>query len=394
VRELGKTLNEAKGEPARGIVESRYNMSEINHMDGITMPSDRAGVTSVANRVPLGVVAAISPWNFPFMTPVRKIIPALAAGNTVVFKPASETPHSAVLLMELFEEAGFPPGVVNLIIGSGGTIGDVISGHPLVRGVTFTGSTDVGLRINALCAKNFAKTQLEMGGKNPGIVAECKNLTLAANTIADAAMQLAGQRCTSVSRAIVLEDQAEEFEELAVKRLQSYKIGSGLDPDVMYGPVINAAAGEKILGYIQGAVKEGATVRCGGSRMTGGEYDKGFFIEPTLVTHVTPKMRIAIDEVFGPVLAVIRVKTFEEAMEVANDTKYGLSSCLFSDNDRYKFTYMQNIESGMAHINHGTVTDGCMPFAGVKGSGIGAPSKGSTGKDFFTQWKMVYVKYM
>ena len=208
VREVGKTLKDAQTEPARGIVESHYSMGEIDHTEGITMPSDRANVTSAANRVPMGVVSAINPWNFPFMTPIRKIIPALAAGNTVVFKPASDTPLSAVLLMDLFEEAGLPSGVVNMVIGGGRAIGDVLSGHPMVQGVTFTGSTTVVERISMMAAKNFTKLQLEMGGKNPAIVAGCDNIEVAACEIADNAMQLAGQRCTAISRVIVLEDQA------------------------------------------------------------------------------------------------------------------------------------------------------------------------------------------
>jgi aldehyde dehydrogenase (NAD+) len=394
VREVGKTLKEARAEPSRSIVESYYNMGEIDHMEGLTLPSDRTGVTSVANRVPLGVVSAINPWNFPFMTPVRKIIPALAAGNTVVFKPSSDTPLSGVLLMELFEEAGLPAGVVNMVIGGGKEIGDVLSGHPLVQGVTFTGSTAVGQRIASMAANNFIKLQLEMGGKNPAIVADCHDLAAAAVTIADGAMQLAGQRCTAISRVIVLEEQAEELETLLEKRLTGYKIGSSATKGAMYGPMINASAGEKAMKYIQKGIDEGAELRCGGHRLSGGEYDKGFYIEPTLFTHVKPEMTIAIDEIFGPVLSVLRVRDFEEAMRVANDTEYGLSSCLFSENNAYRWIYMRDMESGHCHINHGTVTDSCMPFAGVKHSGMGAPSKGSTNRDFFTKWKMVYVKYI
>ena len=393
VREAGKTYKDAKSEPARAIVESRYNLGEASRLEGITMPSDRVGVTSTANRVPLGVVSAINPWNFPFMTPVRKIIPALACGNTIVFKPASDTPLSGIMLTELFDAAGFPPGVINMVIGSGSDIGDTISSHTLVRGVTFTGSTAVGTRINTLAAENFAKVQLEMGGKNPAIVAGCKDLKKAAYTLADAAMGLSGQRCTSISRVVIMEDEADEFENYVVERISTYVIGGGMRDDAFYGPVITEAAGEKIMNYIEGARKEGATVKYGGKRLTGGEYDGGFFIEPTLLTQVKPTMTVAIDEVFGPVLCVIRVKSIEEAIKVANDTKYGLSSCLFSDVDANKFAYIRDIQSGMAHINHGTVTDGCMPFAGVKASGLGSPSKGSTGKDFFTQYKMVYVQY-
>ena len=394
VREVGKSIKEARAEPGRGVVESAYNMGETDHMEGITLPSERPGVTSVANRVPLGVVSAINPWNFPVMTPIRKIIPALAAGNTVLFKPASDTPLSGVLLMELFDEAQLPPGVVNMVIGKGSDIGDVFSGHPLVAGVTFTGSTEVGERIATMAAKNFTKLQMEMGGKNPAIVADSKKLKEASIAIADGAMQLAGQRCTSLSRVIVLEDQADELENLLVERIKTYKIGPGTEEGTMYGPMVNANAGEKVMKYIQSGIDQGATLRLGGKRLTGEKFDKGFFIEPTLFTNVTPDMTIAIDEIFGPVLVVIRVKDFAEAIRVANNTEYGLSSCIFTDNDEYRWIYMRDIEAGNNHINHGTITDACMPFAGVKRSGMGSPSKGSTNRDYFTKWKMVYVKYM
>jgi len=270
-----------------------------------------------------------------------------------------------------------------------------ISGNPLVRGITFTGSTDVGRRINRNAAANFTKVQLEMGGKNPSIVADYKNLDKAADELASAAYALAGQRCTSISRVIVLNNQADEFENLlAEKTTGNFTVGNGMNPDVNIGPIMNDKAGKDIMSYIQGAKDEGATIRAGGNQLTGGIYDKGFYIEPTLITNVTPKMKVAIDEIFGPVLAVIRVNTFDEALEVANDTKYGLSASVFTDNLRYIYRFAQEIESGMAHINHGTVTDGTMPFGGVKGSGLGQFSKGKTNKDFFTQLKVVYTKYL
>lgn len=393
-REQGKTLKEAIGEPSRAVIECRYILGEGQRMEGITMPSDRSGVVSVANRVPLGVVAAITPWNFPFLTPLRKILPALVAGNTVLFKPALETPHCAVMIMELFDEAGLPPGVVNLVIGKGSAIGDVITSHPAVRGITFTGSTDVGRRINQTAAVNFVKVQLEMGGKNPSVIAGYKNLDSAATQLANAAFALAGQRCTSISRIIVLDDEADEFEQLLIERTKTgYTVGDGMDPKVNIGPVMNDKAGNDIMGYIQSAIDEGATIAAGGHRLTGGIYDKGFYIEPTLITNVTPNMKVAIDEIFGPVLVVLRAKTFEEALEIANDTKYGLASSLFTDDLSRIYTFIQEIESGMVHINHGTVTDGTMPFGGVKGSGLGQFSKGKTNKDFFTQLKVVYTKY-
>ncbi|MDD5727879.1 MAG: aldehyde dehydrogenase family protein [Victivallales bacterium] len=392
-REEGKTLKEACGEPSRCIVECTYMLGEGQRMEGITMPSDRPGVVSIAQRVPLGVVAAINPWNFPFLTPLRKTIPALVAGNTVVFKPAFDTPMCGVLIAELFDKAGFPPGVVNMVIGKGSVIGDALSGNPLVRGITFTGSTQVGRRINRAAAENFTEVQLEMGGKNPAVVADFKNLEYAGSQIASAAFSVTGQRCTSISRVIVLRKHAEELEAVIAEKMKGYVLGNGMDSKVNMGPLINQAAGENVMNYIQSARDEGATIKVGGKRLTGGDYDKGFFIEPTLITDVTPKMKVAVDEIFGPVLVSIKVDSFEEAMAVANDTQYGLAAAVFTDNLEYIYAFQNNIQTGMIHINHGTATDGTMPFGGVKGSGLGCFSKGKTNKDFFTNLKVIYTKY-
>jgi aldehyde dehydrogenase (NAD+) len=393
-REQGKTYKEALGEPSRGVVECRYILGEGQRLEGITMPSDRKGVVSVANRVPLGVVAAITPWNFPFLTPLRKIMPALVCGNTVIFKPASDTPHCGVMIMELFDQAGMPSGVVNMVIGKGSEAGDAISSHPLVRGITFTGSTAVGCQINELAAKNFTKCQLEMGGKNPAVVVNFKNLASAANQLSAGGFSLAGQRCTVLSRVIVLKDQADELENLIAEHMKSFIMGDGMDPKVSIGPVMNKKVGEDILAYIQSARDEGAIIKTGGNRLSGGIYDKGFWIEPTLITNVKPSMKVAIEEIFGPVLVVLRVETFEEALAIANDTKYGLAASIFTDDLDKIYTFQQEIETGMVHINHSTVTDGTMPFGGVKYSGIGQFSKGKTNKDFFTQLKVVYTKYL
>ena len=392
-REQGKTLKEALGEPSRGVIESAFMLGEGQRLEGITMPSDRESVTSVASRTPIGVVVAISPWNFPFLTPIRKILPALVSGNTVVFKPAFDTPICGIKLMELFDEAGFPSGVVNMVIGRGSVMGDALSSHPLVRGITFTGSTDVGRRINGKASEHFAKVQLEMGGKNPGIIADFANLEYAASQLSSAAFALAGQRCTAISRVIVLRKHAEELEDLIVKKMKAHVLGNGMDPKVTIGPVVNEKAGRDIMTYIQSARDEGATIKQGGSQLEGGIYDKGFYIEPTLITDVTPGMRVAKEEIFGPVLVSIKVDTFEEAMAVANDSQYGLAASLFSDNLEYIYTFLEDIESGMAHVNHGTVTDAYMPFGGIKNSGIGQFSKGTTNKDFFSQLKVKYVKW-
>ncbi|MEA2069532.1 MAG: aldehyde dehydrogenase family protein [Verrucomicrobiota bacterium] len=392
-QEQGKTLKEAMGEPVRSLAECDYVLGEGHRMEGITMPSDRKAVTSVAVRVPLGVVAAITPWNFPFLTPLRKVIPALVAGNTVVLKPAFDTPRCGILIAELLHEAGFPAGVVNTVIGKGSVMGDALSGHPLVRGITFTGSTSIGRRINEIASRSFTKVQLEMGGKNPAIVADYKDLDYAASQITSAAFSVTGQRCTSISRIIVLREHAEELEALIADKMKSYVVGNGMDSKVTMGPVVNRPAGEGIMSHIQSARDEGATIKAGGNQFTGGDYDKGFYIEPTFITDVTPSMKVAIDEIFGPVLVSIKVDSFEEAIAVANDSEYGLAASIFTDNLEYIYAFQNEVDTGMAHINHGTVTDGYMPFGGVKGSGLGQFSKGKTNKDFFTALKVIYTKY-
>lgn len=391
--EQGKILKDALGEPTRSITEIGFCAGEAIRMEGITMPSNRHGVTSAALRVPLGVIAAISPWNFPFLTPIRKIIPALAGGNTIVAKPAFDTPLSSVILFELFDAAGFPPGVVNLIMGKGGEIGDALSSNPLVRGITFTGSTFVGESINLHAAKNFAKLQLEMGGKNPAIVAEYKNLDQAGKQLASNAFALAGQRCTAISRVVVLENEADELTATISKYMKQNVLGDGFDPKVTIGPIQTRRAGEKILDYINQAVDQGATLHTGGHALSGGIYDKGMWIEPTLLTDVTPEMTVAKEEVFGPVLVIIKVKSFEEAIRVANNTEYGLSAAIFSDNLSYIHQFLENVQAGNMHVNHGTVTDDTMPFGGVKRSGLGAFSKGHTNVDFFTNFKVQYIQW-
>lgn len=391
-REEGKTLAEALGEPDRSVEECRFFMGEGRRLEGITLPSERPGVVSVAARVPIGVVAAITPWNFPFLTPLRKIVPAIAMGNTVVFKPSNYTPHSAVLIMELLERAGLPPGVVNMVIGQGSEMGDTISSHPLVNGISFTGSTVVGRRINQAAAAHFARVQLEMGGKNPCIVAGYKNLESAASQIVQAAFAVSGQRCTAISRVIVLSDQAKELESRIIERMKSIVLGDGMDPKVSMGPVINTKAGESIMEQLEEAKDSGARIIAGGRRRRGGGFETGFFIEPTLVTQVQPEMRIAREEVFGPVLAMIEVERFEEAIRVANDTNYGLAASLFTDDLEKIYLFQKDMESGMTHVNHGTVTDSYMPFGGVKESGLGPYSKGSTNRDFFTTLKVNYTK--
>lgn len=392
-REQGKTLGESVGEVSRGVKECRYVIGEATRLEGMSLPSERPNVTNTVVRIPIGVVAAITPWNFPILTPLRKIVPALVAGCTVVFKPAYDTPLCGIELVKLFEEVGLPKGVLNLVIGSGSAIGDTLSGHPDVAGISFTGSTPVGRRINEKSASHFAKVQLEMGGKNPALVAEYSNLEFAATQICNAAFANAGQRCTAVSRVVVVESQAAALEKILAEKVHAYKVGYGMDKDTQIGPVVSEKAGKEIMDYIEAAKTEGATIATGGKRLTGGVYDKGFYIETTLITNVTPKMTVAVDEIFGPVLVVIRVKDFAEGLKVTNDTRYGLAACIFTDNHANIFDFMQHAEAGMVHINHGSVSESFMPFGGVKASGLGNFGIGATNKDFFTTWKVIYTQY-
>ncbi len=392
-REVGKTIKESLAEPARAASEVEFFVGEAERMEGITMPSDRPGVMSVACREPVGVVAAIGPWNMPFLTAIRKFIPALAFGNTVVFKPASDTPVNGIMAAQLMEEAGFPRGVFNMVLGRGSDMGDFLSSNPGIRAITYTGSVPVGRRINELAAPHFTRVQLEMGGKNPAVVAEAGDLDKVARELVPSVFGLSGQRCTAPSRIIVLGDEEEALVASLMKYMSQLVVGNGMTPGVTMGPIQSEKAGEKILAYIQSGLDEGAALKMGGHRMHGEVYDKGMFIEPTLFTGVTRSMRIAREEIFGPVLCVLRAKDFDEAMDIANDVEYGLSSMIFSDNLKYIHQFMENIQSGMVHVNHGSVTDAYMPFGGIKNSGLGQFSKGRTNRDFFTNFKVKYIKW-
>lgn len=392
-REQGKPLAESIGESSRAVKECRYIVGESTRLYGISLPSERPNVSNTIVREPIGVIAAITPWNFPFLTPIRKAIPALIAGCTVVLKPANITPHCAVRLAMLFEKAEIPKGVFNLVMGKGSVLGEALSNNPLVKGITFTGSTGVGRQINLSAAQHFTKVQLEMGGKNPALVADFNDLNFAADQIISAAFANAGQRCTAISRVIVKKDQADALEKLIVEKAGQMTVGPGMEPTSKIGPVVDDAAGDDIMGYIERSKTEGATVALGGNRLTGGVYDNGYYIEPTVITNVSPDMEIAKQEVFGPVLAIIRVDDFAQGLAVVNDTPYGLASAVFTDIQANICDFMNTSQSGMVHINHGTVSESFMPFGGVKASGLGAFSIGTTNKDFFTNYKVIYHQY-
>lgn len=393
-REEGKTLSESRGELQRSINIAEFIAGEARRMNGETIHSELPFNFAYTMKQPLGVVACVTPWNFPVAIPVWKITPALVAGNTVVFKPASITPATAVRLVELFEEAGIPKGVLNLVLGSGSEAGEEIINHPAVRGVSFTGSNPVGIRLYENCSRRGAKVQCEMGGKNPVLVMEDADLELAADSTAQGAFGSTGQRCSATSRAIVVNEVADDFVNRIVDRARKIRIGNGADPSTDMGPSVDEGQFKTVLNYIEAGREDGAELRFGGQRLDGNGLDKGYFVQPTVFDHVAPDMRIAREEIFGPVLSVLRVKDFDEAMTIANDSEFGLSSAIFTNDANRIFRFVDEIETGVTHINSPTTGgEAQIPFGGIKGTGIGDREQGSTSLDFYTELKVVYVDY-
>ena len=391
-REEGKTLAESRGELTRAINVVDFCAGETRRMNGETIQSELPANFAYTIKEPHGVVAIITPWNFPVAIPVWKIAPALAAGNTVVFKPATITPATAVRLVEIFSEAGVPSGVLNLILGSGSEAGDEIVSHPAVKAISFTGSTGIGLKLYEQAARRGAKVQCEMGGKNPVVVLEDADMTLAVESTAQGAFGSTGQRCTATSRAVVVESVADEFVQRISERAKALRLGDGSDPQTEVGPIVDASQFKSVLSYMDVAREDGAELVCGGGPAEG--MSKGFFVQPTVFDRVTPEMRIAREEVFGPVLSVLRVKDFDEALQVANDSEYGLSSSIFANDAGAVFRFVDEIETGMTHINSPTTGgEAHVPFGGIKSTGVGAFEQGSTALDFYTELKVVYVDY-
>ncbi|WP_261131601.1 aldehyde dehydrogenase [Bacillus sp. Marseille-Q3570] len=391
--EQGKALGESKGEVFRAAKETRFSAGEAFRAEGKTLPAERQNVWNSTVRKPVGVIAAIGPWNFPVVTPVRKIVPALAYGCTVVFKPASVTPWTTVRLMELFAEAGVPEGVVNLVVGSGSKVGDPLVKHPLVKGVSFTGSTKLGIRINEIAARNLTKTQLELGGKNPAVVLDYENVEEVAKQITGAAFACTGQRCTAISRVIVVEEKKAELTEALLKEMKKIKIGPAWEDEVTMGPLVNREQLNTVQKYLEIGKQEGARLLYGGDILTEAKYQKGSYMVPALFDQVTPEMRIAKEEIFGPVLSILTVETQEKAFEVANNVEFGLAASIFTKDVSAAYKFADVVESGMVHVNHGTASAAHLPFGGTKQSGSGAFSIGSSNIDFFTELKAVYFQY-
>ena len=393
-REMGKILKETRGDIQEGIDTAFYVGSEGRRLFGETTPSELPDKFAMSVRVPIGVCGLITPWNFPMAIPTWKLFPALLCGNTVVLKPAEDTPHTAVKLFEILEEAGVPPGVVNLIHGSGEGAGAALVRHRDVQLVSFTGSSAVGREIAALCGQNLKRVSLEMGGKNAQIVMEDADLKLALDGALWGAFGTTGQRCTATSRLILHQEIKKELTEMLIGQVEKIKIGDGLDETVEMGPLINEAARQKVHDYVQIGKKEGARLLTGGTIYEEGNWIHGHFYRPTVFDRVTPTMRIAQEEIFGPVLSIIEVKSFEEAIEVLNGTPYGLSSSIYTRDVGRTFRALRDIEAGITYINGPTIgAEVHLPFGGVKETGNGHREAGTTVYDIFSEWKSVYIDY-
>ena len=392
-REMGKPTFETEGDVQEAIDTAFYAATETRRLFGYTAPSEMPNKMNMSFRVPVGVCGIITAWNFPVAVPSWKILPALAAGNTVVYKPSKDAPHSGVIFAEILEEAGFPKGVFNLVLGTG-RMGNMIVEHPDVNLIGFTGSTDVGFKIGEICGRTNKICSLEMGGKNAQIVMDDANMDLAVEGALWGAFGTTGQRCTATSRVIVQEGVYDEFLSRMKERAQNLRLGDGLLPDTEVGPVIHNKSFENCINYVKIAKADGARLVCGGEPAIDGKLAKGFFFKPTIFADVTPDMRVFQEEIFGPILAVAKTKNLEEAIEMQNNCDFGLSSSIYTKNVNDAFTAIRDIEAGITYINAPTIgAEAHMPFGGVKGTGNGHREGGWTVFDIFTEWKTVYVDY-
>ncbi|MFQ6115339.1 MAG: aldehyde dehydrogenase family protein, partial [bacterium] len=393
-REMGKVLEETRGDVQEGIDTAYYAASEGRRLFSHTVPSELPNKFNMSIRLPVGVAGIITPWNFPMAIPTWKIFPALVCGNSLVFKPASDTPLTATTLVEILVEAGVPPKVVNLVHGAGTQVGIPMVNHPDVNLISFTGSTAVGKTISRAASDTLKRVSLELGGKNAQIVMDDADLDLALEGVLWGAFGTTGQRCTATSRLILQEKIYERFMDMLLTQTQQLKLGDGLKPETDVGPLINKGQQQTVQEYVNIGQEEGAKLVTGGEIYSEGECKNGWFYQPTIFTEVTPDMRIAKEEIFGPVLSVIRVKTFEEAIHVLNDTKYGLSSSVYTNDVNRAFQAIRDIEAGITYINGPTIgAEAHMPFGGVKETGNGHREGGWEVYDFYTETKTVFVDY-
>ena len=392
--EEGKPLSDAQGEVKRSLNIMEYAAGEGRRMFGYTTPSELPDTVAYTTRRPLGVVAIITPWNFPLAIPAWKIAPALICGNTIVFKPASATPWSAIKLMEVFEEAGLPAGVLNVVTGPGGSVGNALVESPLVKGISFTGSTEIGTGIYSHGASLLKKVQCEMGGKNAVILLADADIDKALGGIIQGAFGSTGQRCTATSRVIVEEAIYDEFMDQLIDRTSKLKIGDGLDPEVDVSPLASKAQFDTVMEYIGIGTEEGAELVQGGHAVTGGIFDQGYYVEPTIFADVQTDMRIAQEEIFGPVLTVLKAEDLEDAIQIANSVKFGLSSSVYTKDLTQAFEYINTVESGMVHVNAPTLGGEVhLPFGGLGASGVGHREQGIEAMNFFTEVITVYIDH-
>ena len=393
-REMGKVLIETRGDVQEGIDTAYYAASEGRRLFGKTVPSELPNKFNMAIRVPIGVAGIVTPWNFPMAIPTWKIFPALLCGNTVVFKPASDTPATATMLTEVLMEAGVPEGVVNIVHGGGSDVGMAIVDHPDVDLVSFTGSTAVGKKISEVASKTLKRVSLELGGKNAQLVMDDADLALALDGVLWGAFGTTGQRCTATSRLLLHENVYDKFMSMLIDRTKKLRLGDGLLPSTDVGPCVNENQRKTVHSYVEIGLKEGAKLQAGGAIASGDGLSNGWFYQPTIFDSVSPDMRIAKEEIFGPVLSVIKIKSIEEGVNVLNNTIYGLSSSVYTQNVNNAFKAIRDIRAGITYINAPTIgAEAHMPFGGVKQTGNGHREGGWTVYDFFSEWKTVYVDY-
>ena len=393
-REMGKVLDETRGDVQEAIDMTYYMAGEGRRQFGKTTPSELHNKFAMCVRMPIGVCGLITPWNFPMAIPSWKLMPALILGNTAVMKPATDTPLSTYNLLQVLSEAGVPRGVVNLVTGSGGSVGSPLMKHAGVGLVSFTGSTYVGIKVSEACAPNLRPCHLELGGKNIMLVMDDANLDLAVDGCIWGGFGTTGQRCTATSRVGVHKKVYREFVEKYTARAKALRVGDGLDPATQMGPCVNKAQLETVMEYVEIGQNEGAKLAAGGHRLDQGKHAKGWFHEPTVFVDVDAKMRIAQEEIFGPVVSVIPVDSFEHGIEVANGVRYGLSSSIYTKNVNHAFQAMQELHTGIVYINAPTIgAETHLPFGGTKQTGNGHRESGDAALDFYSQWKTIYVDY-
>jgi aldehyde dehydrogenase (NAD+) len=391
--EQGKTLSESRKEVDVSIRMLEFFAGEAGRLIGEFDEADKSDLVTYYTREPLGVVLVLTPWNYPLSIPVWKIAPALMAGNTVIFKPASYTPIIGLRLVEILHKAGLPRGVVNCVTGSGAEAGELLIKDERIKAITFTGSTEVGLRIASIASPRLTRIQLEMGGKNACIVLDDADLNMFMEGFLSATFGVAGQKCTATSRLIITKNVKDKVMGRILELVKKIKVGNGLREDVDVGPVVSESQMESILHYIELGKAQGAKLIIGGSRLTGEEYNRGFFIQPTIFDEVTPEMDIAQEEIFGPVLSVITVERFDQALDVLNNSKYGLSASIFTNDLSKAFKFIREAKVGVALVNmHTNYNEPHLPFGGIKMSGFGLKEQGRKALEFFTEVKSVYIR--